>query len=47
MKFTYTLRGFTQTHKTKEEVEEELRQALEDATDDGPFEIQEVEVEQA
>jgi hypothetical protein len=44
MKFSYTVKGTTQTDKTQEEVEYELRQAAEDATDDGFHEVTEVVV---
>lgn len=44
MQFAYTVKGITETKKTKDEVEDDLRQAAEEATDDGLHEVTEVVV---
>lgn len=44
MKYAYTVKGTTVTVKPKAEVEDELREACEAATDDGQFEVESIVV---
>lgn len=46
MQFSYTVKGLTETQKTKDEVKQDLYQACIEATDDGLYEVLEVMVEE-
>lgn len=44
MQFAYTVKGITESNRTKDEIEVDLREAAEEATDDGLHEVTEVVV---